>query len=59
MSSYIYTIKDAQWNQVEGFDQVEKLMFDYYKQLLVKQNQSRSPIKERVIEQGPILTVEQ
>ena len=59
MSSYIYTIKDAQGNQVEGFDQVGQLIFDCYKQLLGKQSQSRSSIKGNVIEQGPILTAEQ
>ena len=31
MASYIFTIKDAQGNQVEGFDQVGQLMYAYYK----------------------------
>jgi len=59
MTSYIYTIQDAQGNQVEGLDQVGHIIFDFYKQLLGKQSQSRSPIKENIIEQGPTLTVEQ
>ncbi|KAJ8419566.1 LOW QUALITY PROTEIN: hypothetical protein Cgig2_004597 [Carnegiea gigantea] len=45
MTSYIYTIQDAQGNQVEGFDQVGHIIFDFYKQLLGKQSQLRSPIK--------------
>ncbi|KAJ8429857.1 hypothetical protein Cgig2_023094 [Carnegiea gigantea] len=38
MTSYIYNIQDAQGDQVEGFDQVGHIMFDFYKQLLGKQS---------------------
>ncbi|KAJ8427233.1 LOW QUALITY PROTEIN: hypothetical protein Cgig2_023070 [Carnegiea gigantea] len=48
MSSYIYTIKDAQENQMKGFDQVGQLIFDFYKQLLGKQSQSRSSIRGNI-----------
>lgn len=44
---------------MEGFDQVGHLIFDFYKELLGKQSQSRRPIKGNVIEQGPIVTAEQ
>ncbi|KAJ8420385.1 hypothetical protein Cgig2_004699 [Carnegiea gigantea] len=45
MTSYIYTIQDAQENQVEGFDQVGHIIFDFYKQLLGKQKQQISLCK--------------
>jgi len=44
---------------VEGFDQVGHVIFDFYKLLLGKQSQSRSPIKGNVIEQRSTLTTEQ
>jgi len=36
LASYIFTIKDAQGNQVEGFEHMGHLMLNFYKNLLGK-----------------------
>ena len=36
LSTYIYTIKDDQGNQVEGFEQVGNVMLQFYKKLMRK-----------------------
>ncbi|KAJ8424407.1 hypothetical protein Cgig2_031782 [Carnegiea gigantea] len=59
VASYIFTIKDDQGNQVEGFEQVGHVMLDFYKGLLGKQMHLRYPIKFDVVEQGPVLNAEQ
>ena len=59
LASYIFTIKDEQGNEVEGFEQVGQVMLDFYKGLLGGQGHSRYPIYLEVIEQGPVLIVEQ
>jgi len=59
MASYIYTINDAEGNQVEGFDQVGKLILPYYTSLLGKQLTVRSKVNMMVVNTGTTLSIEQ
>ena len=55
---YIFTIKDDQGSQVEGFEQVGHVMLGFYEGFLGKQMHSRYPINLEVVEQGSVLTTE-
>jgi len=58
LATYIYTIKDGDGRQVEGFDQVGKVMLSFYKNLLGKQFTPRSSIDHEVIKARPVLSIE-
>ena len=59
LASYIYTIQDATGTLAEGFDKVGQIVFNFYKNLLGKQQNSRKAINMAIINQGPVLTLEQ
>ncbi|KAJ8428177.1 hypothetical protein Cgig2_015618 [Carnegiea gigantea] len=59
LATYVYTLKDAEGMQVEGFDQVGKMMLSFYKNLLGKQFTPRSSIDPAVTKAGLVLSVEQ
>ena len=59
LASYIYNIKNARGDLVEGFDQVGKEMYSYYVHLLGKQNTFRKEVDLQVVCQGLVLTIEQ
>ncbi|KAJ8419461.1 hypothetical protein Cgig2_005509 [Carnegiea gigantea] len=58
LATYIYMIKEEDDRQVEGFDQVGKVMLSFYKNLLRKQFTPRSSIDLEVIKAGPVLSIE-
>ena len=49
LSTYIYTIKDDQGNQVEGFKKVGNIMMQFYKKLIGEQPALRSSLSMEVI----------
>ena len=49
LASYVYTIKDADSQYGEGFEEVGHIMLKFYKKLLGKQLSSRSSIHMEVI----------
>jgi len=58
LSTYIYTIRDDQGNQVEGFEQVGNVLLRFYKKLMGEQSLSRSSLNKEVISQGHVLFAE-
>ena len=50
---------DVEGNLVEGFEKVEQVMVQFYGSLLGKQHNSRTKIDLQVMEQRPVLTLEQ
>ncbi|KAJ8450406.1 hypothetical protein Cgig2_002091 [Carnegiea gigantea] len=59
LTSYIYGIKDADGNWVEGFDNVGRTMVDLYKNFLGPQSVARTSVQQEILDKGPILTREQ
>ncbi|KAJ8436136.1 hypothetical protein Cgig2_033631 [Carnegiea gigantea] len=59
LASYIYQIKDANGDLVEGFDQVSSTLQTFYKVLLREQNTIRKQINMEVAHHGPSLTKDQ
>ena len=59
LSTYFYTIQDATGTELEGFDQVGKVMLDYCKDLLGKAPLHRQSIDSSIITQGAVLSQDQ
>ena len=59
MATYVYSLKDASGEFVEGFEAIGRIMLDFYKHLLGPQSTVRSGIDMEVIRQGATLTKEQ
>ncbi|KAJ8427211.1 hypothetical protein Cgig2_015423 [Carnegiea gigantea] len=59
MATYVYSLKDASGEFVEGFEAIGRIMLDFYKHLLGPQSTVRSRIDMEVIRQGATLTKEQ
>ncbi|KAJ8420694.1 hypothetical protein Cgig2_021608 [Carnegiea gigantea] len=55
LASYIYQIKDADGNLIEGFDQVSSTMQTFHKSLLGEQNTTRKKIDMEVAHHRPVL----
>jgi len=58
MATYIYSIQDENGKSVEGFDQVQQVMHDFYKHLLGRQQCTRKSINMQVIQLGLTLKCE-
>ncbi|KAJ8425647.1 hypothetical protein Cgig2_023401 [Carnegiea gigantea] len=59
LASYIYQIKDAKGDLVQGFDKVGLTMQNFYKALLGEQDTTRQMVDLEVAQQVPILSKEQ
>jgi len=59
LATYIYSIKDANGNWVKGFDNVGKVMVEFYKRLLGHQPCTRTSVEDDILKLGPHLTIEQ
>ena len=57
-ANYFYSINNAQGNIVNGFDEVAKVLTNFYKELLEEQTEERTPILQSIIDQGPVLSTE-
>ncbi|KAJ8425482.1 hypothetical protein Cgig2_023898 [Carnegiea gigantea] len=55
LASYIYKIKDAKGDLVQGFDQVGLTMQTFYKALQGEQNTTKQMVHMEVAHQGPVL----
>ncbi|KAJ8425201.1 hypothetical protein Cgig2_004323 [Carnegiea gigantea] len=59
LATYIYNIHDAENREVEGFEEVRKVMLAFYTKLLGHLSIIRRPIDKEIIKQGPVLSQEQ
>jgi len=59
LAIYIYSIKDANGNWVEGFDNVGKVMAEFYTRLLGHQLCTRTSVEDDILKLRPHLTMEQ
>ncbi|KAJ8435469.1 hypothetical protein Cgig2_021102 [Carnegiea gigantea] len=59
MATFIYSLKDINGTMVEGFNNVGKVLLQYYEHLLGPQQIARTPIDMEVIKQGCVSTHEQ
>jgi len=58
LTTYIFSIHDATGSEVEGFDQVGKVLLDYYKDLLGNTTLPSQSIDASIISQGMVLSQE-
>jgi len=56
MATFIYSLKDINGTMVEGFNNVGKVLLQYYEHLLGPQQITRTPIDMEVIKRGCVLT---
>ena len=59
MANYIYSIQDHRGQTVEGFDNVGKVMNNFYRNTLGTQETMRKELDPEIISQGPTLSREQ
>ncbi|KAJ8424191.1 hypothetical protein Cgig2_021613 [Carnegiea gigantea] len=58
LATYIFSIKDDKGDAAEGFENIGKVMLSYYQNLLGIQHTNRSPVEMSIINQGPVLSIE-
>jgi len=59
LSSYIFTLKDQDGEQVEGFEKVGQTFYKFYRDLLGEQSSFRTHVDTDIIAQGNVLSYEQ
>ncbi|XP_010666661.1 uncharacterized protein LOC104883796 [Beta vulgaris subsp. vulgaris] len=58
LQNTVYAIHDDQGNWMENVEEVNTAFLNYYKKLLGSELLNRIPVKESVINKGPVLSVE-